>query len=118
MAEAGSSEEHRIVVTSPELGLASGTLSDVDRSIALLPRESAALRIVSVLTGLAADRPAGGRNVSLSLAGALGPNHVISRKLAADSQAVFIEPLQQLLMLRRALTLRGKGVVDITSDEG
>jgi hypothetical protein len=79
VAEAGSSEEYRLVLTSAELGLPIGTLADVDAKVSLLPREQIALRIVSVLTGLAADHSAGGRNVSLSLAGALGTGHPVSK---------------------------------------
>jgi hypothetical protein len=118
MAEAGSCEEHFVVLTSAELGLDTGTLVAVDEKVSVLPREQLALRIVSVLTGLSADAAANGRTVSLSLAGALGSDHPVSKALRADATTVFIEPLQQLVMLRRALTLPAAGTIDISSDDG
>ena len=59
----------------------------------LLPREQLALRTVSVLTGLEADKGAGGRNVSISLAKELDASHPLAKALLKNN-SLFVEPLQ------------------------
>jgi hypothetical protein len=112
-------EKGFVTVDSSTLGLAKGTLVDLDAVIAQLPREQLALRTVAVLTGLFADLENGLRNVSDSMARAIGgePGEAISRALRQDPRSIFVEPMQQLIMLRRCLTLAGNGP-DVWSDEG
>lgn len=117
MAESGAAEEFRVVITSQELGLPAGSLDALDAEVQRLSREQLVLRVVSVLTGLAADKSGRGRNVSLSLAGALGESHVVSKTLR-DPTSLFIEPLQQLVLLRRSLTVSSTEEIDVWSDQG
>jgi hypothetical protein len=116
MGENSAAEVILTTVGSNELGLDAGTWADLDAVVSKLDRESLALRIVSVLTGLNADAAHGGRSVSLSLASALGEAHPLASALL-KSNAVFVEPLQQLVLLRRCLTLAHAGE-DISSDIG
>jgi hypothetical protein len=117
MAENPTSEAILTTVASPELGLHAGRLEDLDASIAKLPRQQLALRVVTVLTGLDADKATGGRNVSLTLAKAVGAGHPLTETLKKDNSR-FVEPLQQLVLLRRALTVGGAGQYDVQSAEG
>src|SRR5262245_21906374 len=107
-------------IASGELGLAKGSLAELDACVAKLPREQLALRLVGVLTGFAADHGAHGRNVNVTFAKALAGSERCSRLSRAleKRNAIFIEPLQQLVMLRRCLTVGGNGDCDVWSDAG
>ena len=98
-------EKNFATIESPDLGLPTGTLADLDNVVEQLPREQFVLRTVAVLTGLFADLDAGMRNVSASLAGGLGGKRgaALSQALLNPS-AIFVEPMQQLILLRRCLT--------------
>ena len=118
MAESASSESFRVLIGSAELALPAGSLAELDAEVSTLAHEPFVLRVASVLAGLAADRSAGYRNVSLSFAKVLGSSHPISKALNADAESLFLEPLQQLVLLRRALTAPANGAVEVWSDKG
>ena len=113
-------EKNFATIESPALGLSRGSLADLDEAIASLPREQLAIRTVAVLTGLFADLDAGLRNVSESMAGGIGGDAgaAISNALRHDQRSIFVEPMQQLIVLRRCLTNGGHGGPDVWSDEG
>ena len=64
----------RIFVTigSSELGLEPGTLDDLDRCVAMFPREHILLRTIAVLHALGADRSSGHADVNRSFAQSAG----------------------------------------------
>ena len=118
MSEAGAREDLRVVITSKELGLPRGSLADLDVEVQQFNREQLVRRLVAIQAGLVADTPNGCRNVSISLAAVLGPAHELSHALR-DPQSLFVEPLQQLVILRRALTVpEMSGSLDVWTDEG
>lgn len=106
MNEAARGESFSVTIGSPQLGLPSGELADLNVAIAQLNREQLAIRTVAVLAGLFADLDNGMVNVSKSLAGGLGgeAGAAIAQALKKDN-AVFVEPMQQLVMLRRCPTV-------------
>lgn len=110
----------RIVVTidSAQLGLPPGGLAELDACVAQFPREHLILRSIAVLHALSADRDKGLRTVNGTFARAAGGE--VERLLTEALQknnASFFEPLQQLLLLRRAMTVcKGTGTLDVTSD--
>jgi hypothetical protein len=95
-----------VPIDSTMLGLSPGTLQDLDTAVAQLPREHIILRCISVLHALSADRGNRQRTVNLTFAEAAGGD--IRRRLLNVMQkdnANFLEPLQQLLVLRRAMAV-------------
>jgi len=112
-------EKNFVTVTSSDLGLPAGALSDLDDRVARLPRQQLTLRTVTVLTGLFADLENGMRTVSDSLAGGLGGNNGAAiRKTLEMPNTIFVEPMQQLILLRRCLTKSGADGPDVWSDDG
>ncbi|HAM45122.1 MAG TPA: hypothetical protein DCM67_08915 [Propionibacteriaceae bacterium] len=88
--------------------------------MAKFPREHLMLRTISVLHALSADRASGHRMVNATFAGALGADYQASLSEAlAKENASFLEPLQQLVLLRRAMTVCDeRGQVDVATDAG
>src|SRR5688572_5867917 len=68
MAENAASEWILTTVGSEQLGLRAGNIDDLDQAVTKLPRKQLALRVVTVLAGLEADRASACRNVSAGLA--------------------------------------------------
>jgi hypothetical protein len=106
MHETPGAEKLSVTIGSPQLGLPKGNLTDLDAVVLQLNREQLALRTVAVLTALFADIDKGMVTVSKSLAGGLGgeAGNAIAKALTKDN-ALFVEPMQQLVLLRRCLTL-------------
>jgi hypothetical protein len=109
-----------VTIGSPELGLHIGTIADLDRAVALLNKEQLIRRIVTVLHALHADRPKGYQFVNGTfLASLLGEKRDRLRGALASGDTVFIEPWQQLLVLRRAMARAGADDgVDVNSALG
>ena len=111
----------RILTTigSRELVLAPGGLSELDACVAKFPREHLMLRTISVLHALSADRANGYRRVNTTFAGALGAGYERLSTALAKENASFLEPLQQLVLLRRAMTVCDEsGEIDLGTDAG
>jgi hypothetical protein len=108
------------VIDSPQLGLKPGTLSDLDGALRKLPRESVARRCVAILHALASDRTQAFSTVNQRLVGGLPDPERATLLMALGSEgSVFFEPLQQLVLLRRALAVcPAEGEMALESDEG
>lgn len=107
-----------VTIDSAQLGLQPGGLAELDACVAQFSREHLILRSIAVLHALSADRDKGYHTVNATFARAAGGEveRLLTRALQKDN-ASFIEPLQQLLLLRRALTVcKDAGPLDITSD--
>ena len=97
----------RAVIGSAELGLPPGSWAELDLAIRPLPRERAALAVVSLLnlySVFANDKQA--LNVSGMFANVLPAEH--RRRLVPllnGGQSVFIQPHQLLLVLKRVLSV-------------
>lgn len=109
-----------VTIDSAQLGLQPGGLAELDACVAQFPREHLILRTIAVLHALSADRDKGHRTVSATFARAAGGE--VERLLTEafqEDNASFLEPLQQLLLLRRAMTVcKDAGTLDVTSDAG
>src|SRR5262249_46009156 len=95
-----------VTVGSRELGLTAGTLGELDDAIGRIGRERAALRIVGILNVLALGGTDGIRRLSGSFLQVLpsAPRQALAEALNADANAIFLEPWQQLLLLKRVFT--------------
>ena len=92
-----------VTIASDELGLAPGDLGQIDAAVRRFPREALVLRTVSVLNALAALGKQA-RNLSADFAQIL-PVDARGKLLSALSKdnALFLEPWQHLIVLRRTL---------------
>jgi hypothetical protein len=92
-----------VTIASEELGLAPGDLGQMDAAVRRFPREALVLRTVSVLNALAALGKQA-RNLSVDFAQIL-PAEARATLWSALSKdnALFLEPWQQLVVLRRTL---------------
>jgi hypothetical protein len=109
-----------VVMESPMLGLSRGSLTTLDGALKRLSKEAAARWCVALLNALAADRRQNFRNVNRLYASTL-PSDLSNRleRVLRPGDALFLEPLQQLVVLRRALAVCPKdGDVELVSDEG
>jgi len=96
-----------VVIGSEEWGFQRGTIPKLDDTLRKLPKEAVARRCVAILNALAADRPDGFATVNRLLAQTL-PEPEKSQLLLLlhkSKDSVFFEPLQQLVLLRRALAV-------------
>lgn len=90
-------------IGSPELKLEEGGLERIDSLIAKLPREALALRLVAVLNALSAlGKDAGKLSADYARFVTGEQRDRLAAALAKDD-AIFLEPWQQLLILRRLL---------------
>ncbi|MBK9239391.1 MAG: hypothetical protein IPL75_03825 [Acidobacteria bacterium] len=94
------------MIGSAELGLAPGSVAEADACLSLLPRDQVIPRIIWILHALSSDR--GGTRVNQSY---LAQTHQASlhtgdltRQLMRPND-VFLEPSQQLALLRRAFAV-------------
>jgi hypothetical protein len=92
-----------VTIASDELGLLPGDLGQIDAAVRRFPREALVLRTVSVLNALAALGKQA-KNLSMDFAQIL-PVDTRGKLLSALSKdnALFLEPWQQLVLLRRTL---------------
>jgi hypothetical protein len=92
-----------VTIASQELGLAPGDLAQIDAAVRRFPREVLVLRIVSVLNALSALGKHA-RNLSVDFAQIL-PVEARGRLLSSlrKDNALFLEPWQHLVVLRRTL---------------
>ena len=111
-------EHHYLTTSSTDLGLNVGCQEDLDATAAQFSRRDLALRITAALSGLWADQSKGFRTINQSFANVLGSAGANLRTLlAADAANVFLEPLQQLVFLRRTLSVPSKTQTDIGTAE-
>jgi len=107
-----------VTIDSAQLGLEPGGLAELDACVSQFPREQIILRTIAVLHAMAADRYRGSQALNETLARAASGD--IQRRLTIALQqenSSFLEPLQQLLVLRRAMTVCTEtGTLDLTSD--
>lgn len=106
-------------IGSPELDLEEGGLDRIDSLIAELPREVLALRIVAVLNALSALGKDAGK-LSADYARFLtGERRDRLTTALAKEDSIFLEPWQQLLILRRLLQSAPRdGAVALGTNEG
>ncbi len=107
-----------VTIDSAQLGLQPGGLAELDACVAQFPREHLILRSIAVLHALSADRDKGHWTVNATFGRAAGGEveRLLTEALQKEN-ASFLEPLQQLLLLRRAMTLcKDTGTLDVTSD--
>jgi len=92
-----------VTIASDELALPPGGLAQIDAAVRRFPREPLVLRIVSVLNALAVLGKQA-KNLSVDFA-QIVPEPAKGRLLSALSKdnALFLEPWQQLVVLRRTL---------------
>lgn len=95
-----------VLICSKELGLASGGLSELQETVRRFSREPLVMRTLWVLNALATGGEGSYTNVTNSLLSIL-PEDLRSRIASATSggKSTFLEPLQQLLVLKHALAL-------------
>lgn len=110
-----------VTIASQELGLSPGDVTQIDAAVRRFPREPLVLRIISVLNGLAALGKQA-KNLSVDFAQIL-PADARQRLLTALSMdnALFLEPWQQLVVLRRTLETdpgETKTDLDFLTEEG
>lgn len=106
-----------MTIDSVQLGLQPGDLADLDARVAQFPREHLILQSIAVLHALSADRDKGHRTLNAAFARTVGGEveRLLTRALQKDN-ASFFEPLQQLLLLRRAMTVcKDAGSLDMGS---
>lgn len=95
-----------VVIGSEQLGLTRGKITDLDSAIKQIGRERVVLRVVAILNVLALGKADTVRSLTQSYV------HVLPTKLRAalsgaldDENAIFLEPWQQVLVLKRALVV-------------
>src|SRR5262245_49280650 len=108
------------VIDSGQLGLKAGTVGDLDDVLRKMPKEPVARRCIAILHALAADRSKAFRTVNQRLVtGVPDPERTELLMALQNKDSVFFEPLQQLVLLRRALAVcPANGEVELESDEG
>ena len=116
-----------ITIASKELGLPRGTLPELDNALRRFERERIVLRIVSILNVLGLGGFGGVEKAQVARGLAedyvkilpRGPADALAASLA-DPRALFFEPWQQLMMLKRALVVSPVGIagLDFMTAEG
>ncbi len=108
-----------VVIGSDALGLPPGTVAELDDVLRKLAKEDVARRCVSLLNALAADRTESFGRVNKTLIGALPEPDRTMILSALRDDTLFFEPLQQLVLLRRALVVcPSASDVSMQTDDG
>lgn len=108
------------VITSSELGLERGDLVALDKAVSRFGRKELMLRTITVLHAFSANLGQSGLDVNRSFQSS-APTDIRDRigPLLASGSALFIEPLQQLVVLRRAMTVCDEsGELALNTEEG